>query len=87
MIDAKSRYVNGRIVPLQDQTVMVVRRFPRPDTEYRYYTWVINDRMDTVAAKFLAGPWDWWKIMDHNPFIQDPTEIRPGQQVRIPINA
>lgn len=87
MIHAKSRYVNGKVVPLQDKTVMVVRNFPAVTNLYYEYIWKESDRLDRVAGAFLASPMDWWKILDANPLLQNPTDIRPGMIIRIPRNA
>lgn len=87
VITAKSRYSNARIVPLPTENVAVVRIFPPLVQEFWLYTWKTSDRLDRIAAKYLGDPKDWWKIMDANPMVQDPYDIRPGQQIRIPLNA
>lgn len=87
MITAKSRYSDGLIVPQPNLTVAVRRVFPRATEHYTLYTWKQSDRLDRIAATFLADPQKWWRIMDANPTIQDPHDIRPGQQIRIPFNA
>lgn len=87
MITAKSRYSDARIVPLPTESVAVVRLFPPLTQEFWLYTWKISDRLDRIAAKYLGDPLFWWKIMDANPIIQDPYDIRPGQQIRLPVGA
>lgn len=87
MITAKSRYADADIVPQPNMTVAVSRNFPRPTALFDLYNWVVSDRLDRIAAQFLGSPEDWWRIMDANPLIQDPNDIRPGQQIRIPRNA
>jgi nucleoid-associated protein YgaU len=87
MITAKSRYADADIVPQPNRTVAVHRNFPRPTELYDLYTWVASDRLDRVAAARMSAPEDWWRILDANPLIQDPNDIRPGQQIRIPLNA
>lgn len=85
MITSRSRYVNGDIVPQVDGTVSVFRNFPDLSTrEPVFYTWVQSDRLDRIASRELGSPLLWWKIMDANPLIQNPADIRPGTQIRIP---
>lgn len=85
MITSNSRYVTGLLVPQDDDTVTVRRVFPDPlpPTE-EFHTWKQSDRLDRLAAEKLGHPRLWWKIMDANPMIQNPSDIRPGQQIRIP---
>ena len=84
MIRADSRYVDGQLVVQQDHTVAVRRVFPEPSQQVVLYTWLQSDRLDRIAAMFLGDPGKWWQIMDVNPTVQDPYDIRPGQQIRIP---
>jgi nucleoid-associated protein YgaU len=86
MITSRSRYVDGNIVPLPDATVMIRRTFPSVSTDPLLYTWVQSDRLDSLAARHLGSPLLWWKIMDANPILQNPADIRPGTQIRIPSN-
>jgi len=53
-------------------------------TKFYTYEWVDGDRLDTLANKFLGNPQLWWKIMDLNPEIIDPTSIAPGTLLRLP---
>jgi hypothetical protein len=87
MIVSDSRYVTGLVTPQPDKTVTVRRLFPRIGTEYVLYTWKSSDRIDRVAANFLGKPQYWWRIMDINPLVQDPHDIQPGEQIRIPRRA
>ena len=84
MITSRSRYVDARIVPQPDDTVALTRIFPRQPEDVIMYTWLQSDRLDRIAARNLGSPLLWWKIMDANPFIQNPDDIRPGTQIRIP---
>ena len=84
MITSRSRYVSGRIVPQPDGEVSVHRNFPAMDLNVLYYTWKQSDRLDRLAGQYLGSPLLWWKIMDLNPLLQNPADIRPGQQIRIP---
>lgn len=87
MITTRSRYVSGQIVPQPDDTVAVRRTFPPPIANTVLYTWKESDRMDRIAAQFLGRSQDWWKIMDVNPLVQDPHDVQPGEQIRIPRGA
>jgi nucleoid-associated protein YgaU len=84
MITSRSRYVDGRIVPQPDGEVVAFRTFPNVTANPILYTWYQSDRLDRVAARYLGSPLLWWKIMDANPLIQNPGDIRPGMQIRIP---
>lgn len=84
MITSRSRYVDGDIVPHPDGAVSVMRNFPNVPLQTIFYTWGEYDRLDRLAARFLGSPLLWWKILDANPMIQSPTDIRPGTQIRIP---
>lgn len=86
MITSRSRYVDGDIIPLPDETVAAHRNFPEVPLQTNLYTWGEYDRLDRLAARFLGSPLLWWKILDANPMIQSPTDIRPGTQIRIPSN-
>lgn len=85
MIQSVSRYVSGDIVSHPDSTVGVFRNFPPNNpTRYALYTWKESDRIDRVAARFGVSPLEWWRVLDLNPMILDPNDIRPGQQIRVP---
>ena len=85
MIQSKSRYVSGDIVSTPDNTVVVFRNFPSSTpVSFLLYTWKESDRIDRIAARFGVGPNEWWRVMDLNPMIVDPNDIRPGQQIRVP---
>jgi nucleoid-associated protein YgaU len=86
MITSRSRYVDGNIVPHPDGTVAARRNFPTMSVNPLLYTWGEYDRLDRIASRYLGSPLLWWKIMDANPIIQNPTDIRPGTQIRIPGN-
>ena len=86
MIRTDSRYVDALLIVHPDTTVSTRRVFPGPTPNFVLYTWVQSDRLDRIAAlpHFLGDASKWWKILDANPLIQDPYDIRPGQQIRIP---
>jgi len=94
-IYADSRYANpvtnadGTIPKAWDEHrqayhVMILRNWPVYATKFYTYEWVDGDRLDTLANKFLGNPQLWWKIMDLNPEIIDPTSIAPGTLLRLP---
>lgn len=84
MITSRSRYVDGSIIPQEDGTVAVRRNFATVTIQPMLYTWGEYDRLDRIASRYLGDPLLWWKIMDANPIIQNPSDIRPGTQIRIP---
>jgi nucleoid-associated protein YgaU len=84
MITSRSRYVNGNIVPQQNETVAVRRRFAPVSNRDRFHIWIEGDSLDQLAARYIGSPLMWWKIMDANPIIQNPSDIRPGMEIRIP---
>lgn len=86
MITSRSRYVDGDIAPQADESVAVYRNFPSVPRSQVLYTWIQSDRLDRLAARHLGSSLLWWKIMDANPVIQNPADIRPGTQIRIPSN-
>lgn len=86
MITGESRYMNGTIYPLVNRKVSLRRGVVNRQRRVMLYTWQESDRLDRVASMFLRNPRFWWQIMDANPSILNPQEIRPGQQIRIPTN-
>ena len=87
MITGKSRYMTGRIVPQPDYSVAVHRIFPDTSDNFELYTWLASDRIDRIAARYLGDAYQWWRILDINPAVQNVTDLRPGMQIRIPFNA
>ena len=89
MIYADSRYASGTVVRVQDARngnyqVAVYRNWPTIKSNFYAYTWVEGDRIDVVSNSLLGSPSFWWKIMDLNPEIMDPFDIKPGTTIRIP---
>lgn len=89
MIFLDSRYIDGRLYKARDSRnntvqVSVFREFPTESSNYFVYTWVETDRLDNIANKFLGSPLLWWRILDFNPEIIDPSTISPGTDLRIP---
>ena len=89
MIFLDSRYVDGSIFKawnaLKEQyDIAVARTWPEYATSYFIYEWVEVDRLDNIATRFLGDGSLWWRIMDINPEVLDPSKIEPGTQLRIP---
>lgn len=89
MIYLDSRYSDSRLYRALDSrtgkyNVTVLRQYPVYETGYFLYEWKETDRLDTLALRYLGSPALWWKIMDMNPEIIDPLNIKLGTQLRIP---
>jgi hypothetical protein len=89
MISLDSRYADSRLVKVwharkQEYHLASLREWPEYVQSYTIYEWVETDRLDNIASKFLGESGLWWEIMDINPEIINPTEIKPGTQIRIP---
>lgn len=89
MIFLDSRYADGNIFkaynPLKEQyDLTVFRKYPEIVSTVAYYEWVETDRIDIVSSRFYGDPSYWWRIMDMNPEIENPMEIKPGTILRIP---
>jgi len=48
------------------------------------YRWSDGDRIDTLAYRLLGDSRLYWRIMDLNPQILDPTGIQPGTSIVVP---
>lgn len=93
MIYYNSRYdLAGEVTVVPNRygdetTQYVFRRFPtRKSGVFGQYTWREGDRIDQVAQFFTGNASRWWEIMDLNPTIHCPTEIAPGQTIRVPLS-
>jgi hypothetical protein len=89
MIYADSRYASGTVVRAEDARnntyqVAVYRNWPTIQSGFYAYTWVEGDRIDVVSNNLLGSPSFWWRIMDLNPELTDPFDIKPGTTIRIP---
>jgi nucleoid-associated protein YgaU len=51
---------------------------------YLEHTYIEGERLDSIAQRYYDRPDMWWTILDHNPDISDPDNIRPGKVLRIP---
>lgn len=95
VISSDSRYVDGSLVTFSYKVgkkadgrnkVAVTRRFPKKPTNIKVvsHIWTEGDRMDLLAARFYGKPELWWKIMDLNPLLTDPNNIRIGTVINLP---
>jgi len=92
MIYLSSRYADSDVTYILDSRTgisqaTVIRGAPELDlaTQYgRVYYWRDGDRLEWVAYKFYGNSLEWWRIMDANPEILNPTQIKPGTSLRIP---
>lgn len=89
MIYLDSRYSDSTLYKAFDARtgtyqVTVQRVFPEFAIDYFIHEWVETDRLDNLALRHLGDPSLWWRIMDINPEVIDPSNISPGTQLRIP---
>lgn len=89
MISLQSRYAEADIVFVLDpktQTTRATAFRPTPEeaTTYRVHRWADGDRWDFLAQEYLDSSTEWWRILDANPQIIDPTSMVPGMTVYIP---
>lgn len=89
MIYLDSRYADGVLFLAQepkssDYMLTVFRTFPEYSVPFYYYEVTENDRIENIATKTLGKPHLWWQIMDINPDVLNPFELKPGLQLRIP---
>lgn len=89
MIYQDSRYANGNVYKaINPRTgnydLGVTRDFPSDTSSFYYYVWRERDRIEYIAAQLLGDSNAWWRIMDYNPEVIDPVNIRAGSVLRIP---
>jgi nucleoid-associated protein YgaU len=89
MIYSDSRYAEGNIFRSfkkanNSYEAVVTRVFPTQTVEYFTHVWTVNDRLDLLAIRFYGDAEKWWRILDFNPEIPNPTSIVPGTVLRIP---
>lgn len=90
MIFTDSRYADGYIYKAHDSRkneyyLTVKRVIPNTVSNFIFYQWVEQDRIDIIAANYLGSATHWWKIMDINPEINNPFDIPVGTTIRIPV--
>lgn len=92
MITADSRYATGDLttVTLPDGSGNVMLT-PAPvnlaGIAFFYYTVQGGDRIDVLAAQYLGDAAKWWTIIDMNPEVLWPTDLIPGDVLRMPMVA
>ena len=84
-----SRYVDGLLFKARDARtatfqITVYRTWPSYGAKTFIYEVNEVDRIENIAARYLGNPTLWWKIMDLNPEVLDPFNIKPGTMLRIP---
>jgi hypothetical protein len=89
MIFLDSRYNDAILSKVSDSRtdtyqLTAFRQFPSYKVKFFHYDWVETDRWDLISLRYLGNPSFWWQILDINPEILDPLEIKPGTQIRIP---
>jgi len=89
MIYIDSRYAESYLTYMWDtrletHQLTALRKWPTGYGAFNTYEWVEGNRLDQVANNFYGTPNLWHKIMDYNPEISDPLNIKPGTVLRIP---
>lgn len=90
MFFPNSRYatLGTYTVTRPDNTIVQVTRLPRPGVQavLGYYRRQSADRLDQVAARFLADPTGFWHICDANGAMV-PDALAAGSLIGVPIDA
>lgn len=73
-----------RSVPGPD---LVIRAWANVDVTNAIYFWQDGDRLDRLAEYFGLPRLSWYMILDANPHVEFPTDIKPGTPLRIPASA
>lgn len=90
MIERVSRYYDGPLFQVKQKyskkyTIGVFRKFSTAKkVRYIEYSWVDGDSLGALANVYIGGAKYWWEIMEINPEISDPFNIKPGTIIRIP---
>lgn len=89
MIFSNSRYSDGFLQKaLNPKTrqydLSVYRDFPTGISGFYTYVYRADDRLETLAYYRLGDSNRWTDIMDINPEISNPHQIKPGTKIRIP---
>jgi hypothetical protein len=88
-IYSDSRYAYGPLFKAYDArstntVVTVFREWPLSVSNVKWYQVDEIDRIENLATIFLGKPELWWTIMDINPEVLNPFDIKPGTMIRIP---
>ena len=92
MIYLSSRYADSDVTFILDSRTgiaqaTVIRDTPEQDLDEQYgrsYYWRDGDRLDRLAYRFYGSSLEWWRILDANPEVLNPSQIAPGTALRIP---
>lgn len=92
MIYLRSRYAESEVEYILDSRTGIsqatVLREPLDQElaeQYgRVYYWREGDRLDYLAYQFFDNSLEWWRILDANPEILNPSQIKSGTAIRIP---
>jgi len=89
-IERVSRYNDGVLAQIKYEhgntyAITVFRSWPDEITKsYIDYTWKDGDSWGNLGYQYCGGAKYWWEILDINPEISDPLEVKPGDVIRIP---
>jgi hypothetical protein len=67
-----------------ENAVVFYNSYFSPTFSYTEHTYIAGERLDSISQIHYGRPDLWWFIMDYNPEISDPQNIRPGTVLRIP---
>lgn len=90
MISTDGRYANSDITYVLnpktgEMTATVFRKNRKSYAQSsRIWHWRYGDRLESISFKMYGTPKDWWRILDANPQIINPSVIAPGTSIRIP---
>lgn len=92
MIYLRSRYAESEIEYILDSRTgisqaTVLREALDQELAEQYgrvYYWRDGDRLDYLAYQFFDNSLEWWRILDANPEVLNPSQIQPGTAIRIP---
>ena len=59
-------------------------RAPVNTSNYRMYTVVAGDTLESISARLFGTTERYWEIADLNPQIKFPLDLTPGTALRIP---
>jgi nucleoid-associated protein YgaU len=67
------------------QSPIVFYEFPATSTiSYYEHTYVKGERLDQISQQYYNKPTLWWLIMDYNPQITNPLQIKTGTVIKVP---
>lgn len=80
------RTINSSYTGVRRASTPLLLRQPLPKYYVdSVYQWTAGDRWDTVAQRLGIPKTDWWRILDVNPQIEFPTNVRPGDYINVPV--